>query len=594
MTTVSGALHPEPRPPAAAAALEGTAISRPGRSSGSGGGPHRTAGGALAAGKPGASRWLRPRTPPSPAAGTPPPRLEHTLLYFPSGNTHPAAAKRPSLTLRRGALQQPGGAAQTHSESGRVQEELGRVLAPVRSPAPGDGAQECRRLVSARLVSSGVRAQQRVLDTTTRRDLRNHPDSAPSGPDSAPSGPHLCCSSSLGSTDLTTGLLSTHSRKGVSSRVLYTSPASQQQQQQADTSREKSSSTTPSPGLWPSERQNLDTTSRKKALQRSLTNACCRSAALHRQKGQRSPQRRRASAPEKRFVCTYWTEGETAGAKSGGSSARHSGHRRSLRRRRHGEQTTWRHGSTAGCESAARHTGQEAPGLHAEGVEDPDELLQRDQAAHGRTVLQQLGGDETQRDTTHNTWDLRHPRVVIDSQDDVLDEGRDDEQPVPLRPGGREHRLFVDRLYAHRLYAHRLYAHRLYGSVLPAERPVQTRLQDLHPDHQGPAVLQRGHGGHGLQRGAFNADGQSYDVLHLTARGQSRKAWRRQSSLGAKRWAAAVIQAGESSVGAAPAELWSSATQPSTALENTWRRALVTAAPERLTALHLNASRRCT
>lgn len=39
--------------------------------------------------------------------------------------------------------------------------------------------------------------------------------------------PHLYCSSSLGSTERTTGLLSTHSRKGVSSLVRYTSPAAQ-------------------------------------------------------------------------------------------------------------------------------------------------------------------------------------------------------------------------------------------------------------------------------------------------------------------------------------------------------------------------------
>lgn len=32
--------------------------------------------------------------------------------------------------------------------------------------------------------------------------------------------PHLCCISSLGSTDRTTGLLSTHCRNGVSSLVL--------------------------------------------------------------------------------------------------------------------------------------------------------------------------------------------------------------------------------------------------------------------------------------------------------------------------------------------------------------------------------------
>ena len=35
---------------------------------------------------------------------------------------------------------------------------------------------------------------------------------------------YLYCSRSLGSTERTTGLWSTHSRKGVSSRVLYTSP----------------------------------------------------------------------------------------------------------------------------------------------------------------------------------------------------------------------------------------------------------------------------------------------------------------------------------------------------------------------------------
>lgn len=45
-------------------------------------------------------------------------------------------------------------------------------------------------------------------------------------PCSLDSGAHLYCSSSFGSTDRTTGLLSTHSRKGVSSLVLYTSPAS--------------------------------------------------------------------------------------------------------------------------------------------------------------------------------------------------------------------------------------------------------------------------------------------------------------------------------------------------------------------------------
>lgn len=45
-------------------------------------------------------------------------------------------------------------------------------------------------------------------------------------PCSLDSRPHLYCSSSLGSTDRTTGLLSTQSRKGVSCLVLYTSPAS--------------------------------------------------------------------------------------------------------------------------------------------------------------------------------------------------------------------------------------------------------------------------------------------------------------------------------------------------------------------------------
>lgn len=52
----------------------------------------------------------------------------------------------------------------------------------------------------------------------------------------------------------------------------------------ADTSKEKSSSTTPSPGLCPSDRQNLDTTSRKKELQQPLMAACCWSAALNHKK----------------------------------------------------------------------------------------------------------------------------------------------------------------------------------------------------------------------------------------------------------------------------------------------------------------------
>lgn len=116
--------------------------------------------------------------------------------------------------------------------------------------------------------------------------------------------PHLYCRSSFGSTDRTTGLLSTHSRKGVSSLVLYTSPAAHKGTIKemlhchsyigypdnvnnkfphwplAETSKEKSSSTTPSPGLWPSDRQNLDTTSRKKVLQHRLMAACCSSDAL--------------------------------------------------------------------------------------------------------------------------------------------------------------------------------------------------------------------------------------------------------------------------------------------------------------------------
>lgn len=50
------------------------------------------------------------------------------------------------------------------------------------------------------------------------------------------------------------------------------------------TSREKSSSTTPSPGCCPSDRQNLDTTSRKKELQQSLMAACCWRAALNHEK----------------------------------------------------------------------------------------------------------------------------------------------------------------------------------------------------------------------------------------------------------------------------------------------------------------------
>ena len=48
----------------------------------------------------------------------------------------------------------------------------------------------------------------------------------------------------------------------------------------AETSKEKRSSTTPAPGCCPSDRQNLDTTSRKKELQQFLIALCCWRAAL--------------------------------------------------------------------------------------------------------------------------------------------------------------------------------------------------------------------------------------------------------------------------------------------------------------------------
>lgn len=67
--------------------------------------------------------------------------------------------------------------------------------------------------------------------------------------------------------------------------------------------------------------------------------------------------------------------------------------------------------------------------------------------------------------------------------------------------------------------------------------------------------------------------GSSWDRRAMAAanRGCSRSTCWRASSLGAKRLAPASVQAGDRSA-VAPREAWSSDTQPSAALQNTWRR----------------------
>lgn len=143
------------------------------------------------------------------------------------------------------------------------------------------------------------------------------------------------------------------------------------------------------------------------------------------------------------------------------------------------------------------------------------------------------------------------------------------------------------------------------GAVLPGEGPLQARLQKLCPADEGLALLQgrqrqepgllhtRSQGQHvlrlpGQERMEGDRDpvpfqtgdavltssrGSSWELCAMVAAklGCSRSTCWRASSLGAKRLTAASVQAGDRSA-ATPREAWSSDTQPSAALQNTWRR----------------------